>query len=500
MTRRPDHRGGVVLLAVMVIVVIAVLSATTLIHRAGSELAAAQATLRRTQARAGAWSGVQGVMAELAGQREAMLAGGVPTVTGEWYLGDDAGPRTRVRLLGTPDLVESEAGKLDVNAATEGMLAKLRGLGPELAAAIVRERSGGRFASVDDLLRVEGVTLAMLDEAGVSGEEDAGVPALRSLVTAGSFDPDVQCGLGQRGRDHAGLKRINLNLPWSDSLSRAIDDRFGTGASAGVKTIFDEGNRFGSRRDIASFMRRRALPAELFGEILDAFTCNADLFSPGLVDLNRAPVEVLACIPGIDETAAAEIVMRRDALDDEQRQSVAWPLELGILSPEGFEEAADHVTTRTLQWRVVVESGIVGEGLSPDGRWPDIEEARDRVVLEAVIDLGSSRPRVAYLRDITMLDTARDLRRRAQPATEPDPIGEPTVIEIGVGPPPEDGGFGEGLFAPRPEEPDPDIVEDSESPDPDEVGAEPPMEEAEPGPPDGAVDNRSGRWTTGGPS
>jgi competence protein ComEA len=53
---------------------------------------------------------------------------------------------------------------LDVNRASPGELTRLPGVGPALAARIVAAREqGGRFASVDDLRRVRGISRATLE-------------------------------------------------------------------------------------------------------------------------------------------------------------------------------------------------------------------------------------------------------------------------------------------------------------------------------------------------
>ncbi len=508
--RRAAVDRGIVILAVMVLIVIAVLGASTLIHRTGSELAAAQATLRRTQARAAAWSGVQAAMAELSAQRDGLIQGAEPRLTESWVMGEDGVRPVRVRLVVIGERVaEPEAAKVNLNTASEAMLAGLPGVGAEGAAKIVAARGGGRLSSVEDLVRLgivsrdafEGFAPASEDRGGGSVEP---APALRSLVTASSFDPNVQCGLGERGGGRAGQLRINLNIPWSDSLARAIDDRFGSGASEGVKGIIERGNTFKSRRDMASFMRRAGIPITLYSELLDAFTAEAGLFTPGLIDLNTAPVEVLACIPGIDEEKAAAIVGRREMLDEVQRASLAWPLELGIVNQQGYEEIVDHVTTRTLQWRIRVEAGV--EAVSEDG-FPTEDVLRDRVVLEAVIDVGSSRPRVSYLREVTSEGAATRLRASARRAEEPAREGVESEEPVEEEPPGSDASgarSGSGSFGSRSDRP-PEAGGDGN------VGERPrrvldpvrpssPMEEAAPDPPVGSGDNRSGRWTTGGPS
>ncbi len=58
----------------------------------------------------------------------------------------------------------ASAGPIDVNVATAEQLESLPGIGPALAAAVVRHRDGqGPFGQVDDLLAVPGIGPAKLD-------------------------------------------------------------------------------------------------------------------------------------------------------------------------------------------------------------------------------------------------------------------------------------------------------------------------------------------------
>ncbi|MEV5028668.1 ComEA family DNA-binding protein [Paenibacillus sp. LPE1-1-1.1] len=52
----------------------------------------------------------------------------------------------------------NETGKLDINRATAAELDALKGIGPAKAQAIIEDRDkNGKYASVDDLLRVKGI-------------------------------------------------------------------------------------------------------------------------------------------------------------------------------------------------------------------------------------------------------------------------------------------------------------------------------------------------------
>jgi DNA uptake protein ComE-like DNA-binding protein len=416
----PLHEGrarrGLVLLAVLLVIVLASLVGTTVLIVADADRAGAEVSLHRTQSRALAWSGVQAVTAELASQRDGLLEGRPPRVTEAWrVVEDEQGGRVglyRLVPLGPDGPLVSESGKLDLNSATVEMIALLPGVGADLADAIVAARDRAPLGSVEELLAIEGIGVDALygAQGGAEAGQDSGVPhaiPLADLVTVFSFDPNVQLGLGQSGPGHRGELRFNINTPWTERLGRAVARRFGQQFADGLQGLMNSGRKFEADRDIVRTLVEFQVPPAEWIESFDAFTTSPDEYLYGRVDLTTAGAEVLACIPGIDQAAAARIVGLRSRLNDESLRTVTWPVAEQALTPEQFEQASDYLTTRSMQWRVRVEAGFEEESGTEDSRMSD------RIVLEAVIDVASERPRVAYLRDVTMLETARAVLARS---------------------------------------------------------------------------------------
>lgn len=450
---RGRSRRGLVLLAVLLVIVLAAMIGSTLLVTVDAERSSGQTTLRRTQSRANAWSGVQYVMAQLSGQREKLLAGEAPEVGSEWVLfEEDGGRRAVVRLVPARDgaWVVSETGKVDLNQASKEMLAALPGIGTEARAQKIIDARP--FTSVEELVRVDGMAADVLygfvdtpigleamesgggqnrAEAGSGaararareGADDAEGASLIDLLTVFSFDPNIQAGI--ESPDKRGKLRINLNVPWSDRFERAIEEQWGSEAVAVVKGLFNQGLQFRSDREMIQNLRRLGVDdPEILRGILDAVTTSNDMYRLGRVDILTAPVEVLSALPGVDHSRALEIADRRDRLSEEVRLSSMWLVQEGILTLDEYEAVVDLVTTRSMQWRVRVEAGFeeparfervagVGEsvlrGLGEATR--DESVLSDRVVYDAVIDVSSERPRVAYLREVSMLELARELRR-----------------------------------------------------------------------------------------
>ncbi|MBL8761070.1 MAG: hypothetical protein JNL50_07170 [Phycisphaerae bacterium] len=473
---RARSRRAVMLPAVMLIVVLVALIGATLTASAGARAHGASASLSRRQARTLAWSGVQAAMAELADQRVAMLKGATPKLTSEWSLFESGGRRGVVRLvsLDAEGDVTPEAGRANVNTTPDEALRAL--VGPA-AGAIIAARQGGAIAAVEsiDLAPAKGESGGASGTSPASGPSAAASPppALSSVSTSGgedaprgeparvltalSCDPDVQAGVGPGGDEHAGRDRINLAGGWSRELGEQITARFGAEGAQAVERVMNAGTKFGSASDIVAVLRQLAVPEGEWGVLLDAYSATQGAFVPGRVDINRASADVLAAVAGMTPESAEAIVGARSRLTEESRALVTWPLSEGLISVEQFQAAVDHITTRSLQWRVRIEAGVVvggmdeksvasvsfgavGEagrgGSNPGGGSVAGVDWAGRVVYEAVIDVAAERPRVAYLRDVTLDEIRHLLPGRAT-------RGEPGLGEEGSG----DGSVGAGAEA-----------------------------------------------------
>lgn len=437
-------RRGSILISVLVVLAIGTLIGTGVLLRVDAERAGADASRRRDQSRALAWSGVQAVMVEIADARERLLAGERPELTEAWTLfEDDLGRKGVVRLIDlTPEdegVAMPEGGKIDINSATEEMLAGVGAIGPALAKRIVEARAGKPFSSVEELLRVNGVTAELLygsaggeterrsgsTEEGVIDLAAFGAPGaeeerLIDLLTVFSFDPNVIGGTAGL-EEFRGTARLNLNMEWSTALEREISKIWGDEAAIAVKNVMEAGITFRKDSDIIKTMRTMGIEADFWPGVLDSFCTSDDEYRAGRVDIMNAPVDVLLCVPGVSAEAAQRIADTRDSVRDEERLTPAWLVTRGILTPAEFEKAVDWVAVRSMQWRIRVEAGMtLAEDAAVEFDAERLEDAEltDRVVLDVVIDVSSQRPRVAYLRDVTLLDASRRLAGRADAVAE----------------------------------------------------------------------------------
>jgi DNA uptake protein ComE-like DNA-binding protein len=403
-----QRRRSFVLIAVLVIVGASLLVATSLLFVAQTELAVSSGAAESAQSRALAWSGLQAVMAELSDQRLPILAGETPQLDSEIVVYQSGSRQGVVRLLpvsgvsGDPLLV-AEAGKVDVNRANAETLGAVGLMSSEVARAVADyvQSVGGRVQGLNELMRVPGGVVTAEALWGAFDESTAFAPiittsestepcvrGLSDVLTVFSVEPLLQGD---------GSPRINLNTPWSDGLAQQINARFGAQVTQQVQAAFEIGERFELDSAIVKSLRRLNVAVEDWPAVMDAFCNESGPLRAGRLDINTAPYESLMMLPGVTAEQAAQFVQVRQSLDARERSSVAWPVIQRILSPEQFEVIVDYITTRCWTWRVRLASGEVG--VDQPERW-----LGHPAIYEAVIDLSDSQPRIAYLRDITVLE------------------------------------------------------------------------------------------------
>lgn len=324
-----------------------------------------------------------------------------------------------------------EGAKLNLNTATAEMLAALPGMTAELAAAIVDWRDtddepqpdgaesetylrrdpayackNGPFESVEELRLVHGADTDLLygrdrnrNGALDPWEADGTVDVLRE----GSL-PGLERGL----LDYVTVWTRAANLRADGSAKLNINDR---GAASDVQQLLQ--TRFDAEvaartaasanlgrtryRSLLEFFLSSQLTAAQFAAIDDDLTITGNETAEGLVNVNTAPAEVLACLPGIGADAAAGIAAYRLSNPD-ALTSVAWLAQ--VLDRAQLIEAGPYLTTQTTQ----VAADVVAIGRSGRGYRRSI----------VVFDLSGPTRRVVYRRDRTALGWALGEERREE--------------------------------------------------------------------------------------
>lgn len=419
MARSPSR--GFALVSVLVVMGGAILLATALLFVAQAQVAGSAHAEARVQARALAWSGALVAVTRLDAQRDVILQGRTPALDRQFVIYEGADQLAVARLLpigpGGADLVP-EAGKLDLDHADAAMLAGTGLVDEALAGAIVDHRTalGRPYQSVAELLDVPGMSPATLlgaidelAEPDTRSESDV-ARGLADVVTVYGFEPALQLD---------GKRRINLNQPWSEQMAARLARRFGDEAAETLGQVLQSGTEFDTEAKIFQVLRFFEVPPEQWPPIIDAFTTDTGEFHFGRLDINTAPYEALAALPGLQPQQAAQIVQARDDLSADDRSTVVWLITEGIVEPEAIDRLAGRITTRCWTYRIRLAAGLV-DAAEPDG------PLSDPVIYEAVIDLSAPKAQVAYLRDVTWLGLTASVALQSDTvAPEPEPESLP---------------------------------------------------------------------------
>lgn len=415
--KRPPriNRRSFILIAVLVVVGSSLLVATGLLFVAQTEMAVSVGAGETLQARALAMSGVQAAMSQLASQRERILAGKTPEFRERLVIYENGNRQGIAQLLSVSGVVGeplaiAEAGKIDLNLVDAGVLGATGRMSPEIAQAVADHvrTCGGRVQSVHELMRVPGgvITAEMLGGPlaeqtvfGSSGSPSSsptlepGEPCVRGfgdVLTVFTIEPLLQ-------KD--GTPRINLNAPWSEDMATRLEQRFGSDAAARFKAAFDQGVKFDSDAALVRALRQANVPVEDWAVVLDACCTQKGAARTGRLDINSAPLESLLALPGLSADQAAQMVRTRSSLDERDRAAITWPALQQIVTTEQFEVMVDRITTRSWTWRMRIAGGEVRS--DEPNQW-----LSHPIVYEVVLDVSDAKlpPRIAYLRDITVLE------------------------------------------------------------------------------------------------
>jgi len=424
----------------MIGLALALLAAMALLHFAQAETAGAYHSVGRAQSYATARSAIDAIAGRLAEQREEILAGHMPRVDEQYVMYEVQGRTGVARLLPVGAhgaLIESESCKLDFNDVTAEQLVATGLVEEELANRIIQFRDKALtepIRSLNELADVPGMTnellfgplerlqescatvISMSEDGSTRPSErrsDRALPigfnerdrALIDVLTVYSIEADV------RMDDTA---RIDLSAaqvePAAENESPAVREEnleaeLDPDIPSVLRPLVARGTTFAKASEIAVVLRENNIPPEEWPEIFEVCTTHAGALRHGRLDINTASVEALLAIPGFTVELAEAIASAQETLSDAERSTVCWPLMAGIIEAEPFSEALDHITNRSWCYRVRIAAGEV----SSDEPHGSIEAP---VIFEVVFDLASQTPRVAYLRDITLLPTMLTLAHR----------------------------------------------------------------------------------------
>ncbi len=438
--RRSDGEAFI-LVGVLVVVMLASMVAVSLMFQMRVEEESTAAGMGADQAWSAAMAGVRKAMQALSTNNlESIDWRDNPDYFRAQSVFDDGGEQWLFSVFtGSGDLdapirygLSDEAGKLNVNHATEEALNALPGVESILSQALLDfidednapnpegaeqayydtlarpyQIHNGPLKTIDELLLVRGFTKAVVygEDANqnfrLDANEDDGEArfppdnangalnsGLRPFLTVSSHEPNLTLS----GETRAVIDDASSALPTNGLPDLTVEfikalrrDKAPVGHPAALleetRTLKDEQ---GKEREYNSGVGVEELPA-----VLDLLS---DTNAPtlfGRINVNTASAAVLQTVPGIDEALAEAIVSARAGLGEEQMQTSAWLFSERVVDAEVFRKIARHLTARGFQYSF----RAIGYG-AVSGRFR---------MVEVIVDTAEGEPRITYLRDITRL-------------------------------------------------------------------------------------------------
>ena len=202
----------------------------------------------------------------------------------------------------------STEGRKRVNinkASAEEIVKEVPQISREQADSIVEQRKKGEFASVFDLLDV---MLVQQGQSGAGKGQGGGSSPTAGGSATGSTARSSSASAGTSASDAGSSARAS-----SESSSAAASQSGTSGGKAGAQAETKPAKGSDSQQQgTTATTGQKAFDLEKLKAVADLLTTvDADVVE-GLVNLNTAPPEVLAALPGMDESLAAQVCARRD--------------------------------------------------------------------------------------------------------------------------------------------------------------------------------------------
>ncbi len=310
-----------------------------------------------------------------------------------------------------------EAGKINLNTASEEMLLKLPGMTSELAASIIDWRDtdsdvtaggaedeyyllqptpyhckNGPLETVQEILLIKGASEdllygedtnlnGLLDPQENDGDESEPPDNADGKLDRGFYDY-VTVYSTEANVDSSGNTRINIGDAAARSdLQTLLQENFKEDRALEIMNNLPASTTYNS---ILNLYYRSRMTFEEFSKIADRLTTSSQTTLPGLVNVNTAPKEVLMCLPGLEEKDVDDLLAYRSSWAEEPN-SVAWVTQ--VLDQTKATGIGQYITVHSNQYSADILA------VSGNGR------AFKRY--KAVLDTQQSPPRVIYWRELT---------------------------------------------------------------------------------------------------
>ncbi|MCP4644730.1 MAG: hypothetical protein GY851_30090 [bacterium] len=255
-------------------------------------------------------------------------------------------------------------------ASVDELTQSVQGLTQQEADSIVAHRKSGKFESIADLLDVE-----LVERVKQDGQNDQNQQQEQT-------EPNAQQQQQQQAKDQAEKDQKDQG---EDEQSQKKDSKEPKDDEKGSEKEEEKPQNGGDQQVQTKGTGKKAFDAERVKAIAGYVTASEDEVSTGLVNINTAPYEVLAALPGMDETHATTLLQERGTRD-EPFASVADLLDVQGITDDIFKKVCPHVTVRSDVF-AVRSFGVLNNTLMCRGVY-------------AVIDRTEETVRIARWRDL----------------------------------------------------------------------------------------------------
>ena len=198
------------------------------------------------------------------------------------------------------------------------------------------------FTTVGQLLLVDGITSEMLNTVVTSDGQ-----TLQQILTVSSSDTNT---------DAQGSPRINIATTSQTELTTAFGKLF----TPNQITAIIRQRRATPFTTPADLLLVQAIPRTLVAQVFDRLTTTGARTQAGLVNINDAPAEVLAALPGMDSATAQAVVQY--VAHQGPFTNVGQLLSVSQVSNTAFIACANLLTTRSHMF-TIVSTGQYTEGI-----------------------------------------------------------------------------------------------------------------------------------------
>ncbi|HUA64640.1 MAG TPA: helix-hairpin-helix domain-containing protein [Alphaproteobacteria bacterium] len=317
--------------------------------------------------------------------------------------------------------VADEESRLDVNVASSNELMQLPNMTPDVMASIVDWRSptnvvlpGGAeatyyeslqppyeprnsaYETVRELLMVKGVTPELL--LGEDAHQDGFLPTTaiigNDFPDDGNHACDVDAGWAgiltvdsyDNNVSASGQNRVNIQTADQNALvavpgitpdiAQAIIAYRSQHQFQSIADLLDvtapqppdqgaqgNSNQNGGNSSGQSGQSsgQTVISDDLLMEIADNLTANRSRSESGLININTASLDVLACLPQIDRQLAQQIISYRQSSGF--FSNIAWLLKVPGMTHDIFKQVAPLVTVRSETYRILCEGEVNSTGV-----------------------------------------------------------------------------------------------------------------------------------------